>query len=200
MKRFLLLFVTLCLLPLNFAIAGDFTIELGEGYGPKPTGEYIDELSSIDQPIDSKHPHYSLKYTFDSGFVLGREEFGSSSIINDASGDSYLFVSVRSYSIGWAIGDIFRFIFEAGVMDDSSVTIRESQSDILSNNSVNSQNINARWYGMILDWGFWEKDASGIGFVVTLRQVSLTTNDLFDTGKDLKANGLYWSGGWRYRF
>ena len=200
MKIFLLLLFTFCFLPWNIAMAGDFTVELGEGYGPKPKGGYVNGLSSIDQPIGYKHPRYSLKYTFDNGFIIGGEEFGSSSMINDGSGDSYLFVSLRSFSLGWATGEVFRFIFEVGVLDESSVTTRDNLSDIFSSKSNNSQNVDAQWYGMALDWGFWEKDASGIGFILAFRQVSLITDDLFGSGKNFNAKGLYWSGGFRYRF
>lgn len=181
--------------PVSFA--GDFGIELADAAGPVPGGDYIDQMEDT---AFSKNLRYSLKYTFDSGWLLGWEEFGSGTYVDDGSDESYLFINIRGFSLGYAIGDVLRLSAELGIPLGATISLKENQTGYLGGETKESQQVSSRWYGLGLDWGAWEKDGSGVGITLTLRQVALTESDLFDTGLDFDGSGLYWGVGLRYRF
>ncbi len=198
--QYILLFLALFCLFENQTYAGDIAVEIGRGNGVRPKGGYVEGLNSIDGPFPYQSAKFSLKYTFDWGLVLGRELFGSYFEISDGSDASYLMARIDSYTIGWAFGDSYRIIVEAGLPQKGKVTTSKNSLDFFGLDSVNSQKVDAHWVGVTTDFGFKKGDSSGFGAAIYLRQVAMSTNDLFNSGKSFDAGGLYFGGALRYRF
>ena len=203
MKKMLSLQVVLWVLlaqgaiSLSQAEAGDLSIELGDSMGPLPTGAYIEQLESSSQ---SKSMRWALKYTFAGGLLFGREEFSSASHINDGTNKNVLLVTAKGYTIGWAMGEVLRFVVEVALPEKATVSIRDDELAVFGGSSEKSEDLDAQWFGISLDWGFMNNDGSGLGFNMMLRHLSLSNDVIFETGKDFDAGGTYFAAGFRYRF
>ena len=187
-------------LDMNSAYAGDISIEIGRGNGAKPKGEFIDGLEKIEGPFPYHNARFSINYYFDSGLVVGREQFGSYFEIEDESEASYLYVRINSFTLGWRFEDFYGLIVEAGIPEAGKIATSKNAIDFFNSSSEDSQNVSAHWVGLKFDFGLNGKDDRGFGAMFNLRQVSMSTDDLFDSGKSFDASGLYFGGGLRYRF
>jgi len=195
LSKHLILLLLSCFLAQN-VWAGDLNIELGDSVGVVPKGAYMDALDRADL---SKSFRYALKYTFDSGLVLGREEFNSASSITDSTGNAHLFVTLKGFTAGWAIGDKYRLIAEVGIPEQGTVSRGADLISIMNRSTSKSQDVDSQWYGASLDWGVLNEKGEGWGILIALRQVSLKTDNLFDTNTDFDGSGLYFTGAFRYR-
>lgn len=170
-------------------LAGDFTISAGITNGPDIKGEYIEQYSDI-----TKQNGYraALKYVFDGGFSMGRETFQYIVSYRDDNNDK-LFIrpTIQAYTIGWAIGEDFRTIFEVSIPEKASVAIRQKDE------SWHTKKIEASWYGATLDLSLSD---DGWGVEYSIRNVTAKANNFDDSGKDIDISGLYYILSLRHRW
>lgn len=177
--------------------AGQLSIAIGDSVGAVPTGEYVDLLDDISI---SKSIRWGVKYFFDSGLIIGREEFSAAHSIDDGTDTNVLVITAKGYTLGWAFGEEFQFIIEAAIPENATVSVRESEFDIFNGDMLISDSAKSSWFGIAVDWGFMNKDSSGLGINFLLRQANMKSDDLFGSGKTFDGSGLYFAGSLRYRF
>ncbi len=182
------------------AFAGDISVEIGRSAGVQPKGGFVDGLGAIDRSFPYHAARFSLKYAFDWGLVLGREQFGSHFRIDDGSDESHLFVRVNSLTLGWVFGQSYRVIVEVGIPENGEVATSNNSMDFFNSDTLVSQKVGALWAGLTVDFGLTKGDAGGLGATFNLRLTSMSTDDLFESGNSFDASGLYLGGGLRYRF
>lgn len=196
MNRSIIWYIAL-LIFISFPKAGrsaDFTFEFGTTIAPLPSGGYTDDFKSISRASYLPSPRLDIRYTFDSGFTIGREIISGYYDVkfqNDPSTTFSLEITLPAFTLGWAFGENPRYLASYGITQLGSVRLLDKDSG----DKVSEDNISSEASGVAVDIG-----EDNLGIVVALRNVTMKTDNLFETNKSFDASGLYLSLAARYRF
>lgn len=179
----LILLISLYVTP---ALAGDFIIEGGVTHPLiRPQGKFV---KSLDLENEATAGRIGLWYIFDSGLTVGRATYsaayrlkGQNTVGTVSTKDTHLVITPGYYTLGWAFGESIRLILGIGLPEKALVSVREK---LFEGESEGRQRVDSRGGGLLLDLG-----DDGVGILISLQYDTLSTSNLFDTGKDFEFKG-----------